>query len=313
MTTNESRPERRREPRICPKGTVLVRADTYLIRGRIANLSRSGLLAITPITTPERLLGARVEVSFRLDGAGASWLELRGRLMRIGAGSLALALDIVPLSFTRILDQTLSRSPRHDRSLSMILVDATFARRTEMAEAFRAAGCDVLDVSTPLEAVVRLGESEFEPDLIAIADSLPASISDELRRFVDVEHPHVLLVRIGDAVSTPEGLAHWLSAANAGNDLSQRVRDVLTGFARPLATSRCCPSDVINGGGADQESLSSAETNRTVLLSPNSARTDGLHPDPSESPGTQVVESAARARQHCVPGDFDPPYLHQIG
>jgi len=232
MSTNESRPERRREPRISPKGTVLVRVDTYLIRGRIANLSRSGVLAITRITAPERLLGAKVELSLRLDGRGASWLELRGRVVRIGASSLAVALDIVPLPFTRIIDQAVSHSTRHDRPLSVVLVDATVARRTEMAEAFRAAGCEVLDVSTPLEAIVRLGESEFEPDLIAIADSLPARISDELRRFVAREHPDVMLVTIGDAVSGPDELVHWLSAANPGDDLAHRIRSVLTRFAQ---------------------------------------------------------------------------------
>jgi hypothetical protein len=232
MTTNESRPERRREPRISPKGTVLVRVDSYVFRGRIANLSRSGLLAITHITAPERFLGAKVELSLRLDGGGASWLELRGRVMRIGASSIAVALDIVPLSFARVLDQTVSRSTRHDRTLAMVLVDATLARRTEMAEAFRAAGCEVLAVATPLEAIVRLGESEFEPDLIAIADSLPESTSDELRRFVDAEHPAVMLVTIGDAVSAREGLAHWLSAANPDDDLAKRIRNVLARFSR---------------------------------------------------------------------------------
>ena len=166
MTTNESRPERRREPRICPKGTVLVRVDTYLIPGRIANLSRSGLRAITPITTPERLLGARVEVSFRLDGAGASWLELRGRLMRIGAGSLALALDIVPLDqFYQTYEVVLLRVCEHNE------VDVALPERQVAADAPGERG----------DAGPAVDESR-----------MPGGRADEHRiALADVEHPYV--------------------------------------------------------------------------------------------------------------------------
>ena len=77
---------------------------------------------------------------------------------------------------------------------------------------------------------MRLGESEFEPDLIAIADSLPASTSDQMRRFVEAEHPRARLVTIGDAATAPDGLALWLSSANPNTDLAARIRTVLTSF-----------------------------------------------------------------------------------
>ncbi len=233
MSNHKARPERRRDLRVFPKGTVIVRAGTYLVRGRIANLSRGGISTITRTTAPERLLGAAVELAIRFDGRDSSWLELRGRVLRIGATSIAMALEDAPPSFTRILDETISASHHHDRVLSIVLVDATPRRRSEMAEGFRAAGCGVIDVSTPLEAIVRLGESHFEPDLIAIADSLPATISDELRRFVDGEHPRAKLVTIGDTTSAPAGLVHWLSATNPSGDLAARIRKVLVTFDRP--------------------------------------------------------------------------------
>lgn len=232
MSNHDARQERRRDLRVSPKGTVIVRADTYIIRGRIANLSRNGLSTITRATAPERLLGSKVELSLRLDARDSSWIELRGRILRIGAGSIAILLVVAPPSFTRIIDETISASHHRDRVLSIVLVDARPRRRNTMSEGFRAAGCAVIDVSTPLEAIVRLGESHFEPDLIAIADSLPTTISDELRRFVDVEHPRAKLVTIGDATSAPAGLAHWLSAADPSGDLEARIRKILVTFDR---------------------------------------------------------------------------------
>lgn len=231
MRNDESRPERRHEVRVSPKGTVIVRADTYVIRGRIENLSRSGLAARTRITAPERLLGCRAELALRFDAPDASWLELHGRILRIAACSIAMALDVVPATFTRIIAETQTRSHQHNRALSVVVVDATPERRREIAAGFRGVGCVVVEVATPLEAVVHLGESDFEPDLIAIADSLPATISDELRRFVDAEHPRAMLVTVGDATRAPDGLAHWLSAADHGGELAARIRDVLTRFA----------------------------------------------------------------------------------
>ncbi|HWO19947.1 MAG TPA: PilZ domain-containing protein [Kofleriaceae bacterium] len=232
MNHYSSRSERRRDVRVSPKGTVIVRAGSYVIRGRIANLSRGGISTTTRTTAPQRLLGSAVALALRFDSADASWLELSGRVLRIGASSIAMALSAVPASFTRIIDETVSSSHHHDRVLSIVLVDATPRRRSEMAEGFRAAGCAVIDVSTPLEAIVRLGESHFEPDLIAIADSLPETISDELRRFVNLEHPRAKLVTIGDATSAPAGLLHWLSAVNTVGDLAARIRKVLVTFDR---------------------------------------------------------------------------------
>lgn len=233
MSNHNARPERRRDLRVSPKGTVIVRADTYIVRGRLANLSRNGLSMITRTTAPERLLGRPVELTLRLDGRESSWFELSGRILRIDASSLAMALVVVPPSFTRLLGETISASHHHARVLSIVLVDAMPRRRSEMTEAFRAAGCSVIDVSTPLEAIVRLGESHFEPDLIAIADSSPTTISNELRRFVDVEHPRAKLVTIGEATSAPAGLVHWLSATDPSGDLAARILKILIAVDRP--------------------------------------------------------------------------------
>ena len=227
----ERRIERRQSVRLSPKGTVSIRARGYDVRGRIANVSSGGLAAQTLVTAPDRVLACAVELELRLDTQQAGWLQLAGKILRIGATSIAVAFDTVPAGFDRVIDEALTASNGHGRVLSIVIVDATIERRLRMAEAFRAAGCAVVDVSTPLEAIVRLGEFHFEPDVIAIADSIPSLIADEMRQFVDHEHPRAKLVTIGDGATEPDALVHWLSSVNPGNDLAARIRDVLT---RPM-------------------------------------------------------------------------------
>ena len=229
MTDSQGgRPERRRNVRISPKGTVILRVGEYAQRGRIANVGRDGLLATTPVTVPEQHLGCNVELGLRLDGQLSEWLQISGRILRIGVTSAAIAFDVIPAPFIHLIDEIATASHAHRRIMSVVLIDSTSERRAAIAEGFRSAGCSVVEVSTPLEAIVRLGESSFEPDLIAIADSSPSSTAHDLRRFVEREHPRAKLVTISDDLVGPIGLAHWLSSADPGSDLVARVRHVLT-------------------------------------------------------------------------------------
>ena len=131
--------ERRRNRRIAPKGSVLVRAGTYLLRGRIANLSLGGLSATTVVTAPERLLASSIEIELRFDGSDRAWCEL---------------------------------------------------------------------------------------------SSSPAAISDELRQFVDREHPHARVLAIGHETVGPDGSVHWLSSADPASDLVARIRQLLVATTR---------------------------------------------------------------------------------
>lgn len=228
MRSSEQRSERRKSTRTAPKGTVSFRSSDYDVRGRLANVSTGGLCANTLVTVPDRLRGRTIELEIRFDTQHGAWIQLTGRVVRIGATSIAVAFDTVPDNFEMLVDETLTASNQRDRVISIVLVDATIERRQRMAEAFRAAGCAVVDVSTPLEAIVRLGEFHFEPDVIAIADSLPTTISGELRQFVEAEHPRAKMVTIGDDATEPEGLAHWLSSIDPGGNLAARVRSLLT-------------------------------------------------------------------------------------
>jgi hypothetical protein len=53
-----------------------------------------------------------------------------------------------------------------------------------------------------------------------------------MRAFIERDHPHVLLVTIGDELFAPDGMADWLSSADPKADLARRVRDVLVGQRR---------------------------------------------------------------------------------
>lgn len=228
----EARNDRRHSRRIALKGTVIMMSSQHSQRGRITNISPGGLLATTAVTPTSLLLGRTADLELRFDSPNAEWLRLVGRVTRIEATSIALAFEKVSSIFIRLIDEMSSAADRDGRVLSVVLVDETTTRRIAMAEAFRAAGCNVVDVSSSLEAIVRLGGLPFEPNVIAIANSTPSASSDQLRIWVEREHPRAKLVTIGDEVISPDGLVHWLSATNLGDDLAARVRDVLTSQRR---------------------------------------------------------------------------------
>jgi len=222
-----ARLERRRHARINPKGTSLLRVDGLALHGRIANLGEGCMLVLTQVDAPERLLGRLAEAELRLDSGFAQWLRATGRIVRIADGGVAIAFDTLSSELRAMIDELTTASRARTRVLSVVLIDADAQRRSAMTSGFRATGCGVIEAATPLEAIVRLGESSFEPDVIAIADSQPAAAADELRDFVERNHPSAKLVTIGDSLLQPDGIAHWLSSADPGSDLPARIREVL--------------------------------------------------------------------------------------
>lgn len=224
--------ERRKCARIVLKGTAILLGGELAQRGRVANIGEGGMLLTTAVSAPARMLGRQVDMEVRLDGQNAQWIRVSGRIVRIGAERLAVTFDSLPAMMLRMIDEMTAESRNRRRVLSVVLVDDDLPRRALIAEGFRAVGCGTVEASTPLEAIVRLGESSFEPDLIAVANSTPAEHSETLRDFVDREHPHVKLVTISNDALEPAGIAHWLSSMDPDDDLLSRIRDLLV---RPRA------------------------------------------------------------------------------
>ncbi len=228
MTRLPSQPERRKQPRIAPKGAVTLTLSDTVLTGRIGNISRAGLFVSTRVSAPERMLGRSASIELRLDGQSAEWLRASGRVVRIDAIGIAIVLDTVSEGLGQVIDEMGTQADAHGRTVSVVLIDGDPARSASMLEGFRRVGCSVMHVSTPLEAVVRLGESSFEPDVVAIADTESDS-AKELRAFVERCHPRAKLVAIGSDAGSGATSA-WLSSEDPETDLPARVLHVL---ARP--------------------------------------------------------------------------------
>ena len=220
------RQERRRSVRIAAKGTLVFRTHEHEQHGRIGNLGEDGAYVLTSTTAPDCLLQRNVDLELRLDAGHAEWLRATGRIIRIHRGGVAIAFDLLAAPLLRMIDELSTASRADARIITVVLIDADPQRRSAMVAGFRATGCSVIEAATPLEAIVRLGESSFEPDVIAVADSANDD-ADEMRAFVEREHPDAKLITIGDELLQPDGFANWLSSANPDADLPARVREAL--------------------------------------------------------------------------------------
>jgi CheY-like chemotaxis protein len=224
--------ERRKHGRIALKGTAILLAGEHAVRARLVNLGEGGFLATTLVTAPMRLLGRTVEIELRLDDPHAQWNRLEGKVVRIGNDSLAIALTSTP-ALIRLVDEMTDASRTRERVISVILIDEDASRRTLLGDAFRTVGCSLIEAATSLEAIVRLGESSFEPDLIAVADSIPAATANEMREFVGRNHPHVKLVSITDVIDSSLDVFQ-LTADDLRGNLVDAIRRVL---GRPRSPS----------------------------------------------------------------------------
>lgn len=213
--------------RIAPKGTVSLASGQHTLRGRIANLGKGGMLVATSIGAPNKLLARRAELEIRLDGHWAEWTQASGQIVRIQPNGIAIRFEGISPPLAQLIELMSAASRAHLRALLVVLIDADPGRRSAIAEGFRTAGCTVVETATPLEAVVRLGEASFEPDLIAIADSTPAAMADDLRHFAERNHPRAKLVTIGHGLVEPVGSPFWLSSADPGADLEVRIGELL--------------------------------------------------------------------------------------
>lgn len=225
--------DRRKHARIELKGTAILLAGEYAVRSRLANLSSGGFLARTLVTPPLRLLGRSVDIELRLDDPLAQWNRLAGKILRIGSDSLAICLESTP-ALVRLVDEMTDASRTRDRVISVILIDEDEPRRKLLGEAFRTVGCSLIEAATSLEAIVRLGESSFEPDVIAVADSIPAMTANEMREFVGRNHPRVKLVSITDVID-PDINIFQLTPEDLRGNLADAIRRVL---GRPRTPSQ---------------------------------------------------------------------------
>lgn len=233
--------ELRRAMRVRAKGSIRLHSGNRMIPSRLVDMAVGGICvrAEQPIGLVG-LIGGLVRVDLRLDARPAKHFALLGRVLRahIPTRQVAIAFDAVPDGFEDCVQDELLAAMEHDALPRMILVDTVRARRDHIASAFRSAGCHVTEASTPLEAIAHLTAARFELGLIAIADTVPETVAEELREFLLEEHPGAHMVEIGGSASHRDPAASWLSSTTSRADLLKtRVGRVMTAHgARRQAT-----------------------------------------------------------------------------
>jgi CheY-like chemotaxis protein len=126
---------------------------------------------------------------------------LIGSVARVDARDAGIALVIellvVPPDFEDLVqDELLSELECADVPRVLLMDDAR-GRRELVAAAFRAIGYDVIEVSSPLEAIAEIDQSRLHLWAVVIADTKLASHADELRRVLGETYPEVPLIDVG--------------------------------------------------------------------------------------------------------------------
>ena len=154
--------------------------------------------------------GEPVEVELHLDRMGATWLQFRGEVVRSDHRELAISFTSVPLDFVDVVQGALVSALEGAALAHVLLVDVNTQRRTPFAALLRRAGCRVAEVATPLDAIAHLGGSAIHSWVVAIATTVPASIADELERFLSESDSPVDVRMLGS--KSPTSALAWFTA-----------------------------------------------------------------------------------------------------
>ena len=247
MAWLETPHELRKAMRVRSKGSIRIHYGNRVILGRMVDLAVGGICVRTELPIGLiGLIGELVRVDLRLDAGASKHFALLGRVLRVSIPTrrMAIGFDAVPDDFEDCVQDELLAAVEHDTLPRMILVDTVDGRRNKIASAFRNAGCHVTEASTPLEAIAHLGQARFELGLIAIADTVPETVAEQLREFLLDEHPGAHMVSIGASSAHRDPAASWLCPTNVRGDLQTRVGRVMTahGSRRQSTMSSCAPS-----------------------------------------------------------------------
>lgn len=202
-----------------------------MVAGRLVDLSVGGICVRTELPVGLiALIGDQVRVDLKLDAGASRHFALLGRVLRVSLPTqrMAIGLDAAPDDFEGCVQDEMRAAVEHDTLPRMILMDTVAGRRNKIASAFRHAGCHVTEASTPLEAIAYLGGSRFELGLIAIADTIPNTVAEQLREFLLGEHPDAHMVSIGRSAAHRDPAGSWLCSTSVRGDLQTRVGRVMT-------------------------------------------------------------------------------------
>jgi CheY-like chemotaxis protein len=218
--------ERRSAARVHMKGSVVVRSLDRSVLGRLLDLATTSMrIECSRACAPHELVGVPLDIEVRLDGALGGWVRFTGRATTVRRQhELVIALDRSSLDLDGTVETLLARARAHENMIDVMIVDENVARRTATAAAFREEGCWVVEAATPYGVIARLEGTR--PSLIAVADTLLAGASGNLRRFLRGTHPATRIVATGDA-ATSRVTDTWLCTSNVDHALPGRIRALL--------------------------------------------------------------------------------------
>lgn len=217
--------ERRHSGRVESSGTVIVHGEPA-IHGRVLDVAVGGLNVLVERATTTPGPGTFVRLALRFDGSG-SWLHLTGSVVRIDACGAASALVIklldVPPDFEDLVQDEIVFALECAQRRHLLLVDAARGRRELVAAAFRATGCVVIEVSSPLEAIVAIDQSRLHLWGVVIADTAIASRADELREFLSTTYPQVPLIVVSERERVH---GSWINSSH-GSSLALQIDNLV--------------------------------------------------------------------------------------
>jgi hypothetical protein len=246
--------EDRKAPRVRSKGSVRIGDGLRRSHHRVLDLSVGGI-RITG--APDWNQGERVSLDINFDALPTAHYAATGCVRRSTADGLAIELDAVSAQLEAYIVEEFVAAAARDGEPTVILVDAKSPARTAIASAFRGHGMIVTEVATPLEAIRRIIEERFDPSVIAIADTVPESVAEQLREFLSGEYPDAYMIAIGASTASRNSADSWIDRDAAHNDLEVRIGRIVTShdtLLRPLTV----PAGSRNGHDVAAEPVGSA-------------------------------------------------------
>src|SRR5687767_4125770 len=179
MSNEQPLIERRQHVRAQACGDVMLRGGgERAVHGRAVVVSATTLEVNCQLGfSLLAMAGMSVEIEVRLDG-DSQWLWFHGQVARVRAAdhSLVIAVAALPAALTRLVAEAEQAGVA---PIEVMVVDGDRGRRARIAEAFRAEGCHVVEVSSTSDALAALSNAPVATELIAVADTDPDSVASE--------------------------------------------------------------------------------------------------------------------------------------
>ena len=222
---------RRRHERARVRGGVVLHVDDRAVRGRIVNLSASGVLVAEEVGQALLPEGARVSLELEVERRG--WVRQDGDVRRRHGGAVAIEFAGPSPALVDVIEGEVLAAQEAERMPRVVVVDPSAPRRKQLAARLRAAGCQSLEASTPLEAVDLLERSCVPVRAVAVAERTESqTLADELVEFLADAHPTLRLGLIVDNTTkrAPHPRCGFSLAADDSTDLRDLVKDFLAGL-----------------------------------------------------------------------------------